>query len=180
MGGIRSNHLRENFLRVSQLYYIDTNCFIEPYNKFYPFDIAPAYWDFILMNCDRGNSVVIDQVRDEVYKKEDGIKQWLKKEFKSSFVASSVPEVIQVHNEILAWVSDSGRFTENAIKTFGNVADPWLIAHAKAFDGILVTLEQPDPKARRKVFIPEVCKALSVSWISLFEWLRRMQFQFNR
>ena len=55
------------------------------------------------------------------------------------------------------------------------VADGWLAAYAKSRTStVVVTLEEFNAQARRKVQLPNICKAFEVEWITPFEMLRRL------
>ncbi len=50
-------------------------------------------------------------------------------------------------------------------------ADPWLIAHAKDNNYVIVTHERPS-QSTTKIKIPDICNGLGVKWINTFEMLR--------
>lgn len=59
-----------------------------------------------------------------------------------------------------------------------NVADPWLIAVAKAYDYTIITFEaginfNGTPMARAK--IPNVCRDLNVKYADLFSMMEQLQ-----
>jgi hypothetical protein len=62
---------------------------------------------------------------------------------------------------------------------FQHVADGWLAAFAKANSHVVVTLEEYDPLIRKKVPLPNVCRAFDVEWITPFEMLRRLNVQLD-
>ena len=59
-------------------------------------------------------------------------------------------------------------FTAAAQDTFLRSADLFLIAEAKAGQHTVVTRERSDPAARKRVFIPDVCHALTTPCIDPF------------
>ena len=58
------------------------------------------------------------------------------------------------------------------------LADGWLAAYAKTHDCAVVTLEDFDPVIRKKVPLPNVCRAFDVEPITPFEMLRRERARF--
>jgi len=54
-----------------------------------------------------------------------------------------------------------------------------LAAYAKASGGVVVTLEEFDPVIRKRVPLPNVCRAFDVEPITPFEMLRRLNVQLS-
>lgn len=54
------------------------------------------------------------------------------------------------------------------------VADSWLIAMAKAYQYTIVTHEEYKSDIKRKIPIPNVCRAFDIPYINTFEMLRRL------
>ncbi len=63
-------------------YLIDTNVFIDAKNRFYGFDICPAFWDWLVLKNKEGVLFSIEKVRDEINKEEDQLFKWIKTEGK--------------------------------------------------------------------------------------------------
>lgn len=51
---------------VKEKFLIDSNIFITPYQNFYPFDIAPGFWNQLESKLTLDEVFVLDVVRDEV------------------------------------------------------------------------------------------------------------------
>jgi hypothetical protein len=80
--------------------------------------------------------------------------------------------------EIARWVT-KGSYTPAAQSTFLQAtADYYLVAQARLGEHTLVTHEVPDPDAKRRVKIPDVCLAFGVKHISPFVMLRREKARF--
>ncbi len=58
------------------------------------------------------------------------------------------------------------------------VADPWLIAKAKTGKLTIVTEETSDPKSRKKIFIPDICKEHHVPYINTIGLIRSLGGRF--
>lgn len=41
-------------------------CFIEPKNRFYAFDICPGYWEFVIDDFESGNAMSVTHVHNEI------------------------------------------------------------------------------------------------------------------
>ncbi len=70
-------------------------------------------------------------------------------------------------------------FTSAAVSEFFSVADYQLIAHAAAHGHTVVTHEQPQAGAKRRVLIPNVCLALGVDFCNTFTMLRSHSVQLD-
>ena len=62
----------------------------------------------------------------------------------------------------------------NQAALFLKKADPWVIAHAIAESGSVVTLESKVPANSKKAKIPNVCEHFDVQWSPMFEMLREL------
>ena len=52
-------------------------------------------------------------------------------------------------------------------------ADPWIIAHAKAYGGRVVTFEKRAPQSR-KPKIPDICDVFGVNSLNIYELLKEL------
>lgn len=57
---------------------LDTNVFIEPKNRFYPFDIVPGYWDLLEKELGGDSVQSIMKVYDEIANGGDELSRWIK------------------------------------------------------------------------------------------------------
>ncbi len=67
-------------------YILDSNVFIEAFRRYYSFDIAPSFWDFLSSNCDKKLFIVIDKVYNELINGGDKLSEWVKKELTNKTV----------------------------------------------------------------------------------------------
>ena len=79
----------------------------------------------------------------------------------------------------MSWVQAQDRFSDAAKADFAAGADGWLVTYAKAKGRIVVTHEVLNPDIIRKVPIPNVCEAFSVSYVDTFEMLRQLGVRFS-
>lgn len=154
-------------------YLLDANVFIEAKNRYYGFDIVPDFWKWLDRRQASHEIASIVSVYDELADGTDDLSDWVK-ERKSSdwWLDVSDPETQQAYGEIVAWVMSNQGFTQAAKDEFLAGADPWLIAKARVLGVKIVTHEQLDLNARRKVFIPVVCKPFSVDCLDTFALIR--------
>ncbi len=171
----------------NKIFLIDTSALITPYRKYYAFDLVPAFWEKLKECFEAGKIVILDKVWNELEKggAEDNLSSWLSSN-KSlvTIYTYKTEEVIKSYADVLQYIQTSNLYYESAIAAWAieEIADPWLIAAAKANDFIVVTEENgskgistkqknKDPK------IPDVAKALGVDTVSLFEMMRRLRIK---
>lgn len=157
-------------------YCLDTNFFVEAWNKYYSPSFCAEYW-VVLETLAHQRRVFIPQaVYDEIVKVDDDLSKWLKKGIiprkpYSESVNQSLKEIYAKDERHLRLVDNTkGR----------SLADPWVIAHAIVEQATVVTKEEPvtDPGSSR-IKIPNVCKAMGVRCINDFEFIREMNINFG-
>ena len=142
----------------SQLYFPDTSALIAAWEERYPQDLFPSVWWFMDGLGDR--LAVCEEVRTEVIRRAPDLMDWLgKSSIDSSLSLATLGEngsqEVQRH---LRRISD-GWPHWRPVRS-GNGADPWVIAYARALDGVVVSEERPRVDRRGSVKIPEVCDEL--------------------
>lgn len=84
----------------------------------------------------------------------------------------------EAYRDVVAHVVQ--RYPDNqARRRFLDRADPWVIAHAIAEGGAVVTLEMRDPEISQQVKIPNVCDQLNVRSINTYQMLRELGVSWN-
>lgn len=152
-------------------YILDTNIFIQAKNDYYSFDLCPGFWAWIERENQAGQVFSIQPVQDELTVGTDQLSKWAKAQGNTLFLPFDQPASIAM-SEVSFWVQNKD-FKDSAKRDFLAVADPLLVAYAKAHNHTVVSHEVLNPAARRKVKIPAVCHALNVPYIRAFEMLRR-------
>ena len=97
---------------------------------------------------------------------------------KSAAPAAAVEQVAAKLADVAVW-ANAQDFTAAAVSEFLGVADYQLIAHAAAHGHTIVTHEQPQAGAKRRVLIPNVCLALGVDFCNTFTMLRSHSVQLD-
>ena len=59
-------------------YCLDTNIFIEPWNKFYSPNLTKGYWDILEDLSQKGIIFSPMEVKKEIEKIDDGLNKWIK------------------------------------------------------------------------------------------------------
>ena len=161
-------------------YVLDANAFIQGKRRFYGFNFCPGYWKALTWQQQQGRLCSIDRVRDELLRGGDDLTDWVQQQFGvAAFADTSTPAVAAAYAEMLAWVMAQPQFLTPAKDQFQQVADGWLAAYAKANGYVVVTLEEFDPMIRKKVPLPNLCRAFDLECITPFEMLRRLNVQLS-
>jgi Domain of unknown function (DUF4411) len=163
---------------MNEVYVLDTNVFIQAKRTFYPFEVCPGYWKAMSWHRKSGRVMSIDRVRDEIERGGDDLWSWVQTAYgQDGFASVDEPSVTRWFGEMAAWVQAQPHFLPQARTEFASeeVADGWLAAYAKSRSStVVVTLEEFNAESRRKVQLPNICKAFEVEWITPFQMLRRL------
>lgn len=116
----------------------------------------------------------IDRVKEEIDRGKDDLTTWAGDTFHEWFASTDQGDVFDVYRRIMAWAQGQSQFTDAAKAQFANVADGWVVAYAMAKGCVVVTHERFDPNVRRKIPIPNVCRAFSVQYVDTFQMLRAL------
>lgn len=162
------------------MYLLDANIFIQAKNTYYAFDICPGFWDSLLGAFDDGVVCSIAPVRDELKVGKDEIADWMNKKVPKGFFHSvKSPADIEQYREVMKWVQTNSQFFQPAKDDFAAGADGWLVAYAAVHGMWLVTQEQIDPQAKKRVPLPNVAEAFEVHWLNTFEMLRALGIEYT-
>jgi hypothetical protein len=174
---------REKFL-------VDTNTFITPYKTYYPFDIAPSFWDFLKEHIENDSVAVLRVVYNELLKGSDELSSWLRKlKFaKLDHLAEDIAEEwknVQDHIKNGCSVTGSKLYNDRASFEWADAgrADAFLVAAAKARGFTLITFEAPNRSLGTSTCahpkIPDVADYFHVKYGSLFDMMRALGFAFR-
>lgn len=170
-------------------YLIDSNSLISPYRTFYQFDLIPAFWDWFKQTYDK-SIYLVDKVRDELCHatgvNKDQLQLWIEGNCLSKgkiITPNTDSNVLSEYKKILKYIKDADIYTQRSFDEWSLIekADPWLIAIAKVYGYTIVTMEERDrnlnPKfpTRKEPRIPDVCAALGVDCINLYELMKEQK-----
>ncbi|WP_434181414.1 DUF4411 family protein (plasmid) [Clavibacter michiganensis] len=151
------------------MYLLDTNVFIEAKNRYYAFDLAPGFWEWLEADAAAGVIGSIEEVNGELAAGADDLARWAQAHpemFESADQRTALKLV-----ELATW-ANNGQFTQAAVDEFLDVADYYLVAHAAAHGHTVVTHEIFQANARKRILIPNACQALGVPYCNTFAMLR--------
>jgi hypothetical protein len=161
------------------MFLVDSNVLIEAKNRYYAFDIAPGFWRWLDYAHTNQLACSIDPVREELLEGEDELAKWARDH--ADFFRPIDTYTTPHFGPLTKW-AQSRPYTAAALQEFlTNTADFFLVAYATAHEHTLVTHEQPRPEARKRVLIPDACRAMGVTYTNTFAMLRhtraRLDFQ---
>lgn len=155
---------------------LDANVFIQAKRRYYALDFCPGYWNSLCWHRGQGNLCSIKSIERELAAGGDDLATWIESQFGSdSFEDVSGSETIEAYAKLLAWVMTQPQFTDAAKNEFQAVADGWLVAYALATGGTVVTLEEHNSESKKRVPIPNICRAFGIEYINPFEMIRRLR-----
>ena len=106
----------------------------------------------------------------------DDLAEWAKQQRGNGFFIEPDQRVQAAYGAIAQYVTKS--FPRHHADAFLNKADPWMIAHAMAHGGQVVTFERREPNSR-KPKIPDVADAFGVVSTNMWRMLRTLGAQFQ-
>lgn len=160
---------------------IDTNSFIEPYNKYYSFDLAANFWEQLKYHFEAGNIVLLDMVKDEISKGEDDLSEWLNGINILKEIDHRTSDIPFNYGRVLQAIQDNPIYKETALANWSQetVADAWLIATALTNNYTVITFEkgQLTPNSKnvfKNAKIPDVAEDFGVKVADLYYLMRKL------
>ncbi|MCI1983267.1 MAG: DUF4411 family protein [Bifidobacteriaceae bacterium] len=176
-------------------YILDTNVFIDAQNRYYGFDTAPGFWDWLQQQFEDHMACSIEQVHEEISKRDDALNAWIthtkcKKVF-HPVDRESLDVYLQLIKQVQGLLDTHGaqrrkvplhRYTDDAIKEFRDPsnADAFVIAYAKVHNLTVVTLETADSLRRSRVKIPDACHLIEVPCVPTFQFVKECHLHLVR
>lgn len=107
-------------------YLIDANVFITAHRQFYPFDLAPGFWDQLIDKV-ADKIIIIEKIQEEILRGDDALSEWYI-EVCSNFTILKIPEqiVLEAYSEIIDSINDNTQYKQSAKDEFASIADSWL------------------------------------------------------
>ena len=155
------------------MYLLDANVFIDAKNRYFAFDIVPAFWDWLVAQHRSGNAFTVQAVYDEIIGGGDDLAAWMKA--RAFRIPAGSADSVGL-STVSAWVNGAG--LSAAVSEFLAAADYFIVAQALTLGYTVVTHETPDPASKKRVKIPDACSAAGVAWVSPFTWLRNSGARF--
>jgi len=156
----------------ARAYCLDANVYMEGWNKYYSMRLCPSYWEIINDLGAQGKVFSPIEVKREILQHDGGLAKWIKGK---DHLFRDITQSVQVNmREIMR---NYPRLVDSTRQR--SLADPWVIAHAKAADATVVTKENPAGIRSKRIKIPDVCNAMGVPWIDDFSFAAEIGIQFR-
>ena len=161
-------------------YWLDSNSLMTPKDGPYKFDRVPQFWAFIEEKVEEGIIANVALVYREICDAydDDPLRVWAQERPGPPLFPEPTDEAFRCMTEVADYVN--ANYEPHWAQAFLAKADPWLIAHAKAEGGIVVTFEKLVGPGGKRPKIPNVCRALGISDpIDTWEMLDRLDARFS-
>ena len=157
---------------------LDSNVFIEAKNRYYSFDLVPAFWTWLEEQAEVGEIASTDMIYDELKDGGDDLAEWVKDQRDLIFhVRSSSQVVAEVVGRLGTW-AQAESYKAHVLADFMDGADPFLVGAAVEMGAVLVTQETPAGASRKRVKIPDACRHVGVDYENTFEMMRALGARF--
>jgi hypothetical protein len=160
----------------SAIYILDTSCLTQAHRIYYPFDIAPSFWDFLKKHVASGDFVVINKVADEIARGRDILATWVNSNIPVSEQLDCNTEagILNHYASIMTWGSSHPQFSTLAKKEFADFenADPFIVAAALEKSATVVSQEISATSSKKNIKLPDVCSQFRINHIDTFTLLR--------
>lgn len=159
-------------------YWLDSNVFIEGRKGPYGFDIAPRFWTLLDELISDSRVSCPKMVYDELLDTQDDLADWTQNRRVSGLFVQPNADVQEAYRAIVGYVTR--HYPNNqARRRFLDRADPWVIAHAMAQGGSVVSLEGRALQASQQVKIPNVCDHFGIRCLNTYQMLRELGVSWN-
>jgi uncharacterized protein DUF4411 len=80
--------------------------------------------------------------------------------------------------EIESYIFSNPQFDQYECWKFSDGGDPWVIAHAKADGGVVVTQESTLHPLAKKPRVPDICKPFGVACLNTIQMFEKLKVTF--
>lgn len=160
-------------------YILDTNIFVNALRITYPMDHFPSYWSYLLELFENETIYLSDEVKREIFKIEDELKDWIvdNKEKITIISSSSNLDIIAFNTKIMNYIQSNPQYKPAAKLDFASAADSWIIAQDFCLGYTVVTNEKSSKDSQKKIYIPDICSEFGVRCISSTQFIIEAYFR---
>lgn len=87
-------------------------------------------------------------------------------------------DAVELYEQVIGWVTDSGRYTQGAADDFARGADGWLVSLGRVKGMAVVTNEAFNAESRKHVPIPNVCRKFDVECVTATAMFEKFDARF--
>jgi hypothetical protein len=161
------------------LYLLDANVLITASNSYYPIDVVPDFWDWLLSRGEQNLVKMPFEIMEEIKagkRDDDPLLAWINnKENTNTLLLEEEVRIDLVQKVVRQGYAED--LTDDEIEQLGK--DPFLVAYALVEPNrCVVTTEVSRPgKKRQNRKLPNVCDTLQVRWCNTFDLNRELDFR---
>jgi hypothetical protein len=160
-------------------YWLDSSIFITSRDTMFGFDINATFWNWIEGAAKSDIVVAPKAVYKEVVENVrtiDDLARWMKTRRKRGFCIEPDADTVAALKIVTQYVfQPGGRYQHPFALDFVSGADPWVIAHAIADGGTVVSQETDKHPLANRVRIPDVCGEFGIKCIKVWDMLRELK-----
>ncbi len=164
----------------SSVYIIDTSSLTQAHRVYYPFDIAPSFWEFMKQQFNNGSFIYTNKVAFEIKRGNDALADWTQTQLSSGieFDCHTDTSIMGHYGSIMSWGNSNSQYNSTAKRDFSQFdnADPFAVATAIEKSAIVVSQEISAPTSQKNIKLPDVCAQFGVDHIDTFKLLRTLGF----
>lgn len=163
-------------------YWVDSDVLIDAKNFYYAFDRVPRFWEFLDCKVREGIISIPEMVFEEIIRIDDELAYWVKQRRETRLVTSPNSAVQLAYGRICEHVVR--RYCSNAqpvppqVQSFLDGGDAWLLAHAQALGGCVVTREAKVGIGAKTPKIPNIGDELNIKVKNLWQMLDELRPSF--
>ena len=151
------------------IYILDSSFFIDASRLHLPLNKYPAFWDWLITLAEKKTVSIPEKIYEELSDGNDSLAIWVNEHKK--VLVNQLAAFAQIRR-----VMAEGYNITKKSELQGLKADPWVIAHALAVDGTVVTSEKPGKQTNPlNKKIPSVCAVLGVPCCTITAFLWQMR-----
>lgn len=159
------------------MYLLDANVFIQSHRAHYGFDVVPGFWEWLARGGGAGTLASVRVIKDELDVGQDELTGWAVDHASLFLAMDAAAQPSLAH--LARWAtSTSTGYTQAAQAEFLASGDYQLVAYAHAYNHTVVTYEVPAPGSKKKIKIPDACRALDVPCTGPYAMLREESARF--
>lgn len=151
---------------------LDANVMMEAANRYYAFDLAPTFWQWVVGAHQAGQIASTQAIREEIVSGRGALTSWAEQVPPTFWLPDTAGSLAEVRR-LAAWAAHPDRgYRQDAVAAFMGSGDIRLVAVAAAGGHDVVTHEQSRPDSVKRIMIPDASTAVGVRCLSPFECFR--------
>jgi len=160
------------------MYFLDTSFLVTAHRQYYPFEVFPSFWDYLLELFKRQVVFLPQEILDEININQDELSKWINVNLNSITVISSQSDIriINSYRDVINH-ANNGSYDPSAKSNFAGCADSWIIAQALAFGYTVVTCEVSAKESKKNIKMPDICNDLGVRNLNLIQFIKEVKFR---